>query len=463
MSAEPSTPLLAPWPKPKVEKRGQRIRRRLWVTLLFAALMAGLILPVSAHMWPRRGLGYGLYWVHDNVYLPLQGYLYHRFFPESLMWWGALALLLGIWGLGWLTATSLVRQPHRRLLMRVVRLPNAEAFLLRSAHRFTRLGVRPQLLEVVVDDLRTRALLKAQTQMISKPKSSLSVRVLARFTRFHFRILMEPRFVEEARLGRWQALCEWHDAFLMARLARDVPGQRLLARTLIPHLRLAIPKTLSDQNHTPSDAFIYKNFLADLAVLVGYTHGAPPDEEEGFSPMKEEEAREWLLNALQTRLHALASWRVFLQEQSRHPRPPSFAEAPPELPKLPPPALAPQVGQLSLSLALHIAHATGAHDLGLAFYDAVDALDMTLQLTAAPMSDSPQIVSLTSFLSSIPRPFDHSLYHRFLADRYLDTFQGIEEGFLSSPDESDAALSENDRAWADFLASHYHRRSGPIS
>lgn len=142
------------------DARRYGVRRLLFRGVLLSGLLLSLfavVVFVHLRAMPIDG-GQLLYRLHDEVYLPLVGQTFTRFFPWSVIWWG-IGLTALVWLLlMWVFDASPLRFVHRRLLLRAIRRPTHHAGLVRWSRRFSRVRFRPHFLRLIADDEWQRCL-----------------------------------------------------------------------------------------------------------------------------------------------------------------------------------------------------------------------------------------------------------------------------------------------------------------
>lgn len=124
------SPLLRALPQSSRNPNRQNSLRRL---LALMPVLLLFLIPVVLVKWRLLpGSGLGLYWLHDHFYLPLVGWTWTRFFPWSLIWWGALLSLLAFWLFAYLSGGSPLRHFHLRFALLLTSRPWARTALLKS-------------------------------------------------------------------------------------------------------------------------------------------------------------------------------------------------------------------------------------------------------------------------------------------------------------------------------------------
>lgn len=140
--------------------RHNTMRLLIFRLMLLAGILLGLatlVMIVHLRLLPVEDAPL-LYRLHDEVYLPLVGHTFTRYFPFSVIWWGIALTALVWWMSMWLFQTSPLRFIQRRLLLRAIRQPRRHDSLLRWSRRFSRLRLRPHLLRLVAEDEWERVL-----------------------------------------------------------------------------------------------------------------------------------------------------------------------------------------------------------------------------------------------------------------------------------------------------------------
>ncbi len=160
------SPLLQAYPTRRGRVLTTHRRRALLVSI------AGFILGIPTAMVALRlppvdGWGYPLYWLHDHLYLPLEGQLFTRFLPYSIAAWIIIAAVaLGLL-FTYLTGQSLVHALHLNLLEFCLRQRGLRPALLASAKRMRHIGPGSVMMAEVCDNLRRRA--SASSRSPTKP------------------------------------------------------------------------------------------------------------------------------------------------------------------------------------------------------------------------------------------------------------------------------------------------------
>ncbi|MEX0969940.1 MAG: hypothetical protein WD046_05775 [Paracoccaceae bacterium] len=107
--------------------------RLLWVATAFG-LLGGLVWLVHSRLFAPDGAIRPLYWLHDNIYLPLYGRMWTALFPYAMLWLIPLLLLIALLLWEYLLPRSPLRALHRWLVRTLITLPFGQKLvaLLRS-------------------------------------------------------------------------------------------------------------------------------------------------------------------------------------------------------------------------------------------------------------------------------------------------------------------------------------------
>ncbi|MDJ0839220.1 MAG: hypothetical protein QNK37_22070 [Acidobacteriota bacterium] len=204
------SPFLKAPPKNVKENRTEIMQKRVvLVTLLFVFL--GLpTLSVAMNWMPEDGLGYGLYWLHDHVFLTIKGWTYHRFQPAGSIWWTMALLFFLTWLVFFLVDESMILSPHRDLAVFALRRPRFHGPLLRSARWLARRKLSPRLLIEAVEYERTAVL----DALIRKQVDKAELQRLGGLTLLQIRLLTLPGSRPAEYL---QAACVWQSSYLLLR------------------------------------------------------------------------------------------------------------------------------------------------------------------------------------------------------------------------------------------------------
>lgn len=422
--------LLSPMPIDRAEGRAGRVSRRLMGLGILAAVVAGLILVIALRALPPRGLGYLLYWLHDFFYLWWKGYFLTQYFPDSLIWWGALTMLLTLWLLTYVTDRSLVRQPQIALIRWCLKRPRLYPLLRRSAAWLTRLRIRPGLLLAVIAQERTAV----HSRVITAPLRQAAARDCAYLLDLTMLLLDLMALPPTSDATNLEAAAHWHEAFLSARVYGTASDHRIqdklerLAGRRQP-LLAAFPPESGVQPFSPAA------LAADLDLMVKlWESRSRSDSHDSDGQMQV--GLMHLAGSLQRRQRLLLNAYACLELREVRARPdaaqPSLGlEA---ISALNAEALA-DLGRLALGLSLDLAQVADAPELALGYLDALEALHFALAL--APEGRYPLLAAV---IADLPRPQDYALVAQLASQRLrqrLGVWQSLiepNEGPLRSTD-----------------------------
>jgi len=362
------------------ENRAEVIRKRLFYTMLTLFLVGTPVMIVALEWLPTDGLGYPLYWVHDHIYLPFQGWTYHAFAPASSIWWTLIALFGITWLIFFLVDESLVLSPHRDLALAMVRRPRHHARLLAVSTWLARRGFQPALLRTAVAHETENTLLDLERDPGTEPDR------LGALTLLTTRLALLPGADQPDRM---RALAAWLAGY-RALLARDVTNKRWW-----PDL-MAAPADLAHAWRGSADPSPWQEMAisgaADLtpeslfldALLLASCHDRATAErllDPALVKRPLEERRQavctYLGEACETRRVALSAMRIELQQRAL--RPVSSAEPEPPLAEVEETHL-PMLGRATLDASIALSRLTGRPGPGQSMLETLDALTYALAL-----------------------------------------------------------------------------------
>lgn len=135
-----------------------RLTRRWAAALALAGAAGGLAHGTRAGWFDPDGPGRIAYWLHDHVYLPLKGNLWTAWFPEALIPWTAVLVLLAVWLAGSLSGRPLLRMAHAAVTRRAILLPAGRRMLDRWHAATVNGPFRPRHLEAMAERMRAAML-----------------------------------------------------------------------------------------------------------------------------------------------------------------------------------------------------------------------------------------------------------------------------------------------------------------
>lgn len=131
---------------------------RWLVAVVVAIFITGLVQTVATRALEPEGVGYLLYLLHDNLWLPFVGYSWTAAFPFSLLWWLTVLVMSILAIFGALTGWSALRALQRKVIYRLACFP-AGTSLLDAGHSATYPGFfRFKFIEEAVRGQRAAAI-----------------------------------------------------------------------------------------------------------------------------------------------------------------------------------------------------------------------------------------------------------------------------------------------------------------
>jgi hypothetical protein len=371
------SPLLQPPVEVKKEDHYKRIACRWPLLTVVGIIVLIALFFIWVQPFGRYGLGRTLYWLHDTIYLPIKGYTFTLYHPESWIWWGLAFTLLALWTVSFALDRSFILRWHIALLTKAVHQPILAQFLLATAHFFARHRIHSRLLVSMVERERQLAL-----HQLRGKASTTQCRKAANLTRLlvALYLLNEPEVLDHARA----AVC-WHETFLQLVIQAkkhnvDTAGaQKQLGGTLasiVSPLSHHLNNDVATAKITKPLGFDLGGLFIELVSLVrdGQDNSYPelPTIEMWSTPDA------WLVEAVDQRRVALMEARKSLELQNQLTDPISseysLFNLTSENPKL-----IWLIGQLAMSLAMHITLRVEKLEIGLAYLEAIEAMKLTLK------------------------------------------------------------------------------------
>jgi len=365
--------LLKEMPKEAKPKPGRFLRRILILILLIIAIAAPIVL-ITTRTAPETAVGTWLYWLHDHIYLPIKAYTFTLLYPLSLIPWGAALFILILWTISYLSKTPIFKRLQIYLGRKAVRRKLLHPLLIKSARRFKKLGMKPELLEAVTTEQREKTLLHLDTPP--------TITRATRLTHLHTRLLTLPPSTTNNHL---QAAVYWLELYTRLRTPQtktDNPDRlhHLISQTtaqihdiITPLLQYTTPHKLETAKQKEA-RFDTQTLAVDLLYLASLKNDTLAAHVLG--PKIPTKKRETLI----TRRLAIstASRRAFLDrnrgrlENRAHLYYSDSLNADPED--------LPLIGRLSLLIALDLAAMTDMPDIALGFIETIETLDFVLHL-----------------------------------------------------------------------------------
>ena len=191
-------------------------RLRLIWTVAIAFVAALVCLGVATEFFHPDGNGFYLYWLHDNLYLPVKGYFWTRDYPDKLWIWATLLTVLAIWLPFFLMYRSASQTLHRRSLRAILHWTWARKFAGRWIRWVRGTPFRAKFLETFIDNECRRLLAKIDQA------PAAAERDLLYFTQL---VALRAGLERAGGIERLQAASWLIDAILRLELLAD-PDQR---------------------------------------------------------------------------------------------------------------------------------------------------------------------------------------------------------------------------------------------
>lgn len=150
------SPYLSVGPIP--ERRWTR-RRLLWSAVI-VIVIALFCIGTATEFFHPDGNGFYLYWLHDNVYLPIKGYLWTQNYPDRLWIWATLLTVVGIWLPFFLMYRSASQFLHRKSLRAALHWAPVRKIAVKWTGWLRKTELRPRFLENFVENECRRLLQK---------------------------------------------------------------------------------------------------------------------------------------------------------------------------------------------------------------------------------------------------------------------------------------------------------------
>lgn len=433
-----------------------------------ATLLALLVIPVLVWLilvifqpLDKHGLGYWPYWLHDYIFLPLKGYTYTLYYPNSLAWWGFIAIVVIVWLASFLSDTSFIQPPHVRLLRRLVGQEICHGALLLIPRLLRYHWFEPRLLIAVTEHERILALHKLNEAL---PTSTECAR-LAHLTYLLMELQLLPR---PSLFGRMAAAVYWQQTWLALR--RHSCPQKAIA-TMAGRLNTllhSISMTQSDATLTRSIPFEPGVISRDLIWLTRLTNanlnGSTRHPSIGIQSSAE---RLYILSRLadsiQRRQSILNRVRYQLERLVLAPstdlqslEPITEVQGLPALDE----AVLRMLGQLSVGIALDLAlHDITALPLALSYLDSLEALSLVLECAGSEVLvlGTDLTSRLSALLANVPSQADYEL-SASLASIGLTKYQ---EAWRKSLQPNQDLISEADFNLAETRVASLAQAAGP--
>ncbi len=411
--------LLESMPEKPSFSHGKKLRRLL-ILLLLGVIIISVILISNLQLLPKSGAGYYLYWVHDQVFLPIKGFTFDRFYPYSLVFWGPLCCLLILWAISFLMPRPILQRLQTLLARKAVYRPILHPFLVRAARWSRKIGIKPTLLTTVVHHERETALHTLASQAMETPHRR-GLAQISRLTRLQVQLLTLPPVDTGSHL---EAAVYWLETFTCLFPRREAHPdlkwlQRLMhrlssqAETIIsPLLDFREPAVVHKAKKNPG-GFELTGLSLDLLYLAALGSDSTAKWVMDSGDKVQESIRRLAVSTMRRR-RLLNRGRGRLEDLSGRIHD-DFS-----LPSRP--GALPYLGRLGLLLSLNLAYLARVPDIALGFMESIEALDFVLHqwpeeyITSLPSrgknKKAPQLTGpqkLALLIKGLPRAFHYSI------------------------------------------------------
>jgi hypothetical protein len=445
--------LLKSMPTAAKPKRS-RIPIRILIIIFISAFIVVPAFIIITRALPKEGIGSVFYWIHDRIFLPIKGYTYTLFYPFSLSWWGPILTALFLWLIAYLGMVSFIKNPHVYVLRKVIhRNPKKHhGILIKTGAWLKKRNMEPILLIQVTNMERKKTLNQLANLPLSQMNETLLTRVI-HLTQLHVQLMILPpvKAVQETHL---EALVYWHQAYLQAeiRCQNNPPSPQLkeLLSRLAEQIETLILPLLNYKNDTllkeavkQRAGFDIPSILVDLLYLASLNNNnlaflLPGSPTSGEAVKKAVIAR--LAASSQERRAVLDETRFRLEkflEQKTGPHHTGSSETfEPithdnievrlKVDPIYPGTTLPVLGDLALSIALHLSALVDSAAIGLGYMDSLETYDFVfncLDLEETGEPESPYFTALQS-LNRLPGPDDYR-WCAHLSGLALDEYENL--------------------------------------
>jgi hypothetical protein len=481
--------LLESMPAAAKPKRS-RIPFRILLIIFISAFIVVPAFIIITRALPKEGLGLIFYWIHDHIFLPIKGYTYTLFYPFSLSWWGPILTAIFLWLIAYLTMVSFFKSPHVYVLRKVIRRnpKKHHNILIETGGWLKKRGMEPLLLKQVTNMERKKTLNQLANLALSQMDETLLTQAI-HLTQLHIRLMMLPP-VKAVRETHLEALVYWHQAYLQAdiRCRKNSPSPQLreLLNRLAGQIEPLILPLLNYKNETllkeavkQPAGFDIPSVLVDLLYLASLNNHSPAVLLPG-SPTAVNVNEEALKKAA-ARLSASSHERQtildetcrqlekFLEQKTGPYNTGSSETFEPITPdnlevrlKVDPNyagTTLPVLGDLALSIALHLSALVDSVSIGLGYMDSLETCDFVfncLELEESPEPESPYFTALQS-LNRVPAPGAYR-WCAHLSELALDEYENLWKQSLL---KEDGTIQPGDLALAKARIHSLFHTAGP--
>ncbi len=420
----PRSRWLAPIPPTEIDQRLTQWLRRIILATVFLTILALLIFSIRLKWWPQSGLGFLLYWLHDQVYLVLKGYLWTLIAPWGILLWGMLAIvaLLILFG------RPLLDFAQHRLLDLAIRNSRGHRLVAGWVRRFAGSRFPPELLSLrVAHEYRVcfhRLTAADLSPMQIAPQAQglvATARLLATVT---------SNGADATRVG---ALIPLYEVYLALRWLRVSQGAAIPRGLLVDQGEYLLAELADKPGTAVDDPWTEEVLLGDAQQLLRTDELAAQKKTQG----KDETARRQFVEALRhlrERVAGIERMAEVLWPWSDRVGP---AIAGPVVHPGIPPDVQPEQVALAGLVAIHHALVTKQADEGIRFLDACDGLVLSRHLQRHQRDHTVEapVVGLAAAVDNATGVLD---LRRILID--------LDAGLMVG-DRGDEILAEADMAW----------------
>lgn len=384
---------------------GDVVRRRLLTLLTVLVTVLAAVVVVRLRLLSSQGVGYGLYWLHDHLYLPLIGYGVRLFWPWSLIGWGVAAVFLLVWLAQYLSAPTLLQRPRMALTTHLLARRRYHGLVVRSAAFLARRGFAQNLL---LDHLEMMWRIEADQTAIQGDKAS--PRLLAELAQLYAEL--HALHAPPHRVIALQLLCS---SLVAQRVLTNEPDQ---AATLLTAALSRQTQTLIEQRrgsyslsthvrHTT--AGLASEVAARLALDDGQLRATLRLTRDGGAPTVAD-LKAWLQDRDRERLERRCQIQQSLWRVVREPDQPGYQlDGRDPFSSRESNEMLPILAQLDLDLVFLAALADGRPLVLQTYMEQLDLLRFTLAALPAEVLDPNTLVRLQLSCTQVPRDLDHCL------------------------------------------------------
>ncbi len=381
------------------------MRRRLLALLAMLVILLAAVVIIRLQLLPVQGLGYGLYWLHDHLYLPLVGYGLRLFWPWSLIGWGIAAAFLFVWLAQYLSAPTLLQRPRMALTTHILARRRYHSLVVGTAGFLARRGFAQGLL---LDHLEMMWRIEADNAA-GKGKNA-SPRLLADLAQLYADLaaLHQPRH----RVLALQLLCSSLSAQRVLSAEADAQTAKLAASTGRQALTLMEQRRgtyllVTHVRHTT--ATLASEVAARLALRDPDLRAKLRLSRDGGVPTAVE-VTSWLKERDRERLDRHRQIQQSLWRVVREPDQPGYRlEGRDPFSSRENETLLPILAQLDLDLVFIAAIDAGRPLVLQTYMEQLDLLRFTLAALPAEVLDSNTLNRLRLSCASVPRDLDFGL------------------------------------------------------